>query len=106
MLSLLDIIKKSQTHYLMKNASPSEKDDGSMIKYWEDKTGLDLQEKMWQCPKCGHWFNRAHLDGSHVVILFSTKNHPQYITPLCHNCNRSRDNKTFWVIKKYVVSAP
>jgi hypothetical protein len=90
----------------MRNASPSEKDDGSMIQYWEDKTHISLAGYRWQCPKCKKWFKREQLDGAHVVNSFYKKNYPQYITPLCYSCNRKRDDKGFWVLKRYVVPTP
>ena len=103
---LKEIYEKSSTHYLMKNASPSEKDDGSMIAYWEDKTKIKIGDEGWTCPKCGRTLKRSHLDGAHVVYAMLEKNHPQYITPLCQTCNRKGDEKSFWVRKEYVVPAP
>ena len=105
MKDLRELIELSSTHYHVRNASPSEEDDGSMIKYWEETTGISLDRRNWQCPKCGQWFNRSMLDGAHVVLSL-LNNHPQYITPLCQSCNREKDKKTFWILKDYVVPAP
>ncbi len=107
MLNLLEYIKcKRQTNYWMRNASPSKEDDGTMIAYWEKEKGIELNGISFQCPKCRNSFSREKLDGGHVVMAFSSKNCPQYITPLCHKCNRSHDNKPFWVPKKNVIPVP
>ena len=94
-------------HDLMRNASPSKEDDGSMIAHWEQVTGikLKLQGKVFLCPKCEKWFSRKDLDGSHVVMA-DGGNRPQYITPLCQHCNRTRDDESFWVLKRHVVNTP
>lgn len=105
MQSLREFVEKNSTHYRMKNASPSDESEGSMIDYWEERTGIDLSSRLWLCPKCGGKFERALLDGAHVVLSLS-QNDPQYITPLCQNCNRGKDDKSFWVLKDYVVPAP
>ena len=102
MKKISDILKD---FYIMKNASPSEEDDGSMIAYWENQTGRSLQGTTFKCPKCNQYFKREELDGSHVVMSLGG-NHPQYITPLCQHCNRERDDETFYVAKIDVVPAP
>lgn len=99
------ILENLKNYWLMKNASPSEEDDGSMISYWEQQTGKDLSECTFECPKCRKEFGRKELDGAHVVIA-SNGNHPQYITPLCQHCNRERDDKPFLVLKENVIPAP
>ena len=76
-----------------------------MIAYWEQKTGKDLSGCTFKCPKCRNEFSRNELDGAHVVFV-SNGNHPQYITPLCQNCNRNRDDKPFSVLKENVIPAP
>lgn len=108
MMNFLDFLKnKQKTNYWMQNASPSEEDDGSMIAYWEEETKNVLGGKTFKCPKCGKYFKREDLDGAHVVMFnFKSENHPQFITPLCKTCNRSHDDKPFWVPKKNVIPAP
>lgn len=103
--SLRELIEKSSTHYRMKNASPSDDSKGSMIDYWEERRGIDLSSRLWLCPKCNRTYTRDYLDGAHVVLSL-TNNSPQYITPLCQSCNREKDDKSFWVLKDNVVSAP
>ena len=105
MQSLRELIEKSSTHYRVKNASPSDDSEGSMIDYWEERKGIDLSSRLWLCPKCGGIFKRDLLDGAHVVLSIF-QNGPQYITPLCQTCNREKDDKPFWVLKDNVVSAP
>ena len=105
MTSLENIIKISRSHYWMKNASPSDDDEGSMIEYWEQAIGQSLERRMFCCPKCGKMYSRNMLDGAHVVKLIS-RNRQQFITPLCQSCNRSKDDSPFWVPKQNVVPAP
>ena len=93
------------TYYWMKNAA-SEDNDGSMIKYWEEKTGIDLNSITYTCPHCKKPMRRDQLDGSHVVKC-DQPNGRQFITPLCQSFNRSKDkDTTFFVPKHLVIPAP
>lgn len=92
-------------YYCVKNAV-SDDEGCDMIKYWEEKTGIDLNGITYICPHCQKPMRRDQLDGSHVVIDKCEKG-PQYIIPLCQAFNRSRDKyTTFYVPKELLVPAP
>ena len=95
----------NDNYYCMRNAV-SDDDDGSMIKYWEQETGIELNGMTYICPHCRKPMRRDQLDGAHVVFYNRTSG-LQYITPLCQEFNRSRDKKTiFYVPKNLVIPAP
>ena len=106
MSNLKKLVESLKEKYFMMTNAASDDSDGSMIKYWEEQTGIDLNGITYTCPHCHKPMKREQLDGSHVV-KYGRSNGPQYITPLCQEFNRSRDKKTwFFVPKQLVVPAP
>ena len=70
MKKLSDILKD---FYIMKNASPSEEDDGSMIAYWENQTGRSLQGTTFKCPKCNQYFKRDDVGGAQDLAFLNNR---------------------------------